>query len=173
MTLQETCDRYYETIYHRCLYHLNFNQESAEEVTQQVFLVLCEKWPLVQYHPNLPGWLHKTTSYKLKKAVEGNTPKVAIVSTDTEDFRETAETTDIYSELMCRQIEADMEKYTGEILSRLNESEKILLEYIRGNKTYAEIAELLEITEGAVSMRVVRLYRKVREIVQEIVDNVL
>lgn len=173
MTLQKISDRYYETIYRRCLYYLNFNQEAAEEVTQQVFLVLCEKWPLVQYHPNLPGWLHRTTSYKLKKAVAGNNKKVVIESTDTADFRENIAAPDIYSELICRQIEADMEKYTGEILSRLNESEKILLGYIREEKTYAEMAELLQITEGAVSMRVVRLYKKVREIVREIVDNII
>jgi len=39
MTLQEICARYYETVYHRCLYNLSFDQEAAKEVTQQVFLV--------------------------------------------------------------------------------------------------------------------------------------
>jgi len=49
MTLHEICTKYYNVVYRRCSYELNFNADAAAEVTQQVFLVLCEKWPLVQF----------------------------------------------------------------------------------------------------------------------------
>ena len=173
MTLHEICTQYYNTVYRRCYYELNFNTDAAEEVTQQVFLVLCEKWALVQFHPNLEGWLLKVASNKLRKAKAGYVQRSQIMSTDAEEFREPMSEDDIFNRLMCEQLEADMERYTKEVLSQLSESEQILAECIREKKPYAEIAEILEITEGAVSMRVTRLYRKVREIVRNIVDNIV
>jgi len=173
MTLDEVCNQYYNTVYHRCYYELYYNSDTAAEITQEVFRVLCEKWSLVQFHPNLEGWIWKVTYNKLKKARDGYIRSSQIVSTDTEDFREPAKEEDIFDRLMCEQLEADFERYTNEVLSRLSESERVLAEYIREKKTYAEIAELLEISEGAVSMRVVRLYRKVRGIVEDIIDNII
>ena len=173
MTLQEVCNQYYNRIYRRCWFELNYNVESANEVTQQVFLLLCEKWTLVQFHPNLEGWLWKVASNKIKKAKAGYVQRSQIMSTDAEEFREPAGEDDVFSRLMCELLEENLEKYTSDVLSRLSESERILLGYIREKKKYAEIAELLEITEGAVSMRVVRLYRKVRGIVQDVVDNII
>lgn len=173
MTLHEVCTQYYNMVYHRCYYELNFDTDTAAEITQQVFLVLCEKWPLVQFHPNLEGWLLKVASNKLKKAQTGYIQQSQIMSTDAEEFREPVREDDIFSQIMCEQLELDLERYTNEVLSQLTESERILAGYIREKKKYAEIAELLEITEGAASMRVSRLYRKVRGIVQEIIDNVV
>ncbi len=173
MTLQEICNQYYNVVYRRCSYELNFNTDAAAEVTQQVFLVLCEKWLLVQFHPNLEGWLLKVASNKLKKARAGYIQRSQIMSTDAEEYREPVREDDIFSRLMCEQLEEDLERYTNEVLSQLSESERVLAGYIREKKTYAEIAEILEITEGAVSMRVSRLYKKVRGIVKEIVDNIV
>ena len=173
MTLHEICTKYYNVVYRRCSYELNFNADAAAEVTQQVFLVLCEKWPLVQFHPNLEGWLLKVTSNKLKKARAGYVRRSQIMSTSAEEFREPMREDDIFSRIMCEQLEIDLERYANEVLSQLSENEVILAGYIREKKTNAEIAELLEITKGAASMRVSRLYKKVRGIVQEIVDNVV
>ena len=69
---------------------LYYNSDTAAEITQEVFRVLCEKWSLVQFHPNLEGWIWKVTYNKLKKARDGYIRSSQIVSTDTEDFREPA-----------------------------------------------------------------------------------
>lgn len=80
---------------------------------------------------------------------------------------------DMLEQILCEQLEEDLEGYTNEVLSRLSEDERILLEYKREKKTHAEIAELLGITEGAVTMRVVRLRQKIRGIAEDIVANMV
>lgn len=55
MTLKQVCEEYYNIVYRRCLRDLFYNQELASEVTQQTFLVLCEKWSSLCDHPNLEG----------------------------------------------------------------------------------------------------------------------
>ena len=109
MTLHEICTKYYNVVYRRCSYELNFNADAAAEVTQQVFLVLCEKWPLVQFHPNLEGWLLKVTSNKLKKARAGYVRRSQIMSTSAEEFREPMREDDIFSRIMCEQLEIDLD----------------------------------------------------------------
>lgn len=173
MTLKETCDEHYNMVYHRCLYELYFNEELAQEATQQVFLVLCEKWPLLQHHPNLNGWLLRTTTYKIQKAKAGYTRSLSTLSTDDEDFIEPVKMNDFYEQIVCERLDDDLNRYAGRVYAQLNEKERLLLGYIREKKKYAEIAQLMNSTEGAISMAAVRLFRKVRGIVKEIVDNVL
>lgn len=173
MTLQEVCDQYYKKVYLRCLHSLNFNQYAAEEVTQEVFSVLCKRWTEVENHPNIQGWLRKTAINKLKKAKVWYAFRSGLVSINADNFREPLVEKDMLEQILCEQLEAEMELYTNEVLARLSESERILLEYKREKKSHAEIGELLGITEGAVTMRVVRLKQKIREIVREIVENVL
>ena len=173
MTLKEICDKHYSVVYHRCLYELYFNEELAEEAVQQVFLVLCEKWEFLQGHPNLEGWLLRTASYKIQKAKASYTQRLELVSTDAEDFIEPVRNQDFHDQVVSECLEENMGQYTGEVYARLNEKERILLGYMRKKTKYADIAKQMNMTEGAVSMAVVRLSRKIRGIVREIVDNVL
>ena len=173
MTLKEVCDTYYTTVYHRCLYDLYFNEELAEEAAQQVFVILCEKWTVLQEHPNLEGWLLRTASYKVQKAKAGYTQRLELVSTDAEDFIEPVRIQDFHDQIVSEYLEEDMGQYIGEVYARLNERERMLLGYMRKKMKYAEIAKRMGTTEGAVSMAAVRLSRKIRGIVREIVEDVL
>jgi len=173
MTLKEICDTHYSTIYHHCLYELYFNEELAEEAAQQVFLVLCEKWESLREHPNLEGWLMRTALYKIQKAKAGYTQRLEIVSIDDEDFIEPVRIQDFHDQIVSGYLEEDMGQYIGEVYTRLNEKERTLLGYMQKKMKYAEIAKRMNTTEGAVSMAAVRLSRKIREIVREIVENVL
>ena len=173
MTLQETCDEYYDIVYHRCLYELYFNEELAQETAQQVFLILCEKWTQLRDHPNLSGWLLRTTAYKIQKAKASYTKSLATLSIDDEDFIEPVQRNDFYEQIVCERLEENLTRYTGEVCAHLNEKERVLLGYIREKKKYEEIARLMGSTQGAISMAAVRLFRKVRGIVKEIVGDVL
>ncbi|MBQ7933043.1 MAG: sigma-70 family RNA polymerase sigma factor, partial [Clostridia bacterium] len=173
MTLKEVCDTYYTTVYHRCLYDLYFNEELAEEAAQQVFVVLCEKWPALQQHPNLEGWLLRTASYKVQKAKAGYTQRLELVSTDAEDFIEPVRIQDFHDQIVSEHLEENMGRYAGKVYGQLSEKERQLLGYMQKKMKYAEIAQRMNMTEGAVSMAAVRLSRKIRRIVREIVDNVL
>ena len=173
MTLHEVCTKYYNDIYRHCLKRLKFDADAAAEVNQQVFSVLCERWKEVQNHPNIKGWLIKTANNKLRKAKVWYALRYGIVSMNSENFREPPVENDMVEQILCEQLEAGLEMYTNEVLSRLSENERILLEYKREKKTHAEIAELLGITEGAVTMRVVRLREKIREITEDVIANMV
>ena len=148
-------------------------QTFAEEAAQQVFVLLCEKWETLQQHPNLEGWLLRTSAFKVQKAKAGYTRCLEIVSTDAEDFIEPVRIQDFHDRIVCEHLEEDMNRYAGEVYSRLTEKERTLLGYMRRKVKYADIAKELSTTEGAVSMAAVRLSRKIRGIVREVVDNVL
>ena len=173
MTLQEVCDQYYKKVYLRCLHSLNFNQYAAEEVTQEVFSVLCKRWTEVENHPNIQGWLRKTATNKLKKAKVRYAFRSGLVSINADNFREPLVEKDMLEQIVSGYLEEDMGQYIGEVYTRLNEKERTLLGYMQKKMKYAEIAKRMNTTEGAVSMAAVRLSRKIREIVREIVENVL
>ena len=81
MSKEETEFRCYEDMY-RSLYEFVYkyirrmireDDYSAEDLTQEVFLVAFQKWESDVYnHPNIPGFLIKVAQNKLKKWFEKN-----------------------------------------------------------------------------------------------------
>lgn len=171
MTLKEACEEYYNIVYQRCLYELYFNEDLAAEVTQQVFVVLCEKWSSL-HHRNIKSWLLRTAKYKVLKAKEGYTKAKDIQSIDADDFAEPVKNSDFYEQIISERLEKNISLYKRKVYSRLTEKEITLAEYICAKKKYSEIAELMNTTEGAVSMAAVRLFRKVKQIVSEVVTEI-
>lgn len=172
MTLKEVCQEYYNMVYQRCLYELYYNEDLAYEVTQQVFLILCLKWNIL-HHKNLKRWLMKTAEHKIKHAKADFTQSRNILSIESEEYIEPIIPHDLHEQILCDRVEKHISLYRQEILSQLNEREQQLVQYILEKKKYAEIAQLMEMSEGAVSMAVVRLKRKVDAIVKNITDNIL
>ena len=53
---------------YRYLFSLGADADTAEDLTQEVFLTLLDKQAQVKHHPNPAGWLWKTLQYKLGHA---------------------------------------------------------------------------------------------------------
>ncbi len=173
MTLKQVCEEYYNIVYRRCLRDLFYNQELASEVTQQTFLVLCEKWSSLCDHPNLEGWLLVTAEYKIKKAKELHTKNPYTICAEDEDFVEPTNENEIFEQVICEHLDNSLEQYEEKVYEKLNKREQILFRHLRSGKKHADIAELMGCKKGAVSVAAVRLSRKIRSLVKEIVDDIL
>lgn len=55
-------------IYKIVLHRLE-DKELAENIVQEVFVILLEKWDIVKKHPNPAGWLMETVKYLILQAV--------------------------------------------------------------------------------------------------------
>ena len=171
MTLDELCQMYYNPIYRRCLHALYYNQAMAEDVTQDVFRALCEQWETME-RTNIRAWLISTADHMVLKAKARHT-KTQNVVTLNEVYVESIPTQfSIDEQILADKINRDLELYCDQIYAGLKEKEVQLAEYLRKRVKYAEIARLTGSTEGAVTMAVARLYRKVEAMVRELTARV-
>lgn len=67
----EMIKKYYKTIFAYCFVRLK-NKASAEDCTQEVFLLLYKKWGSVKNFDNINAWLHRTADNVMKKYISRN-----------------------------------------------------------------------------------------------------
>ena len=170
MTLDEICQSYYTPIYRRCLHALYYNQALAEDVTQDVFHALCMQWNDLQ-HTNIKSWLNITADHMILKAKAKHTRQKNIVALDETYMESLVEQFSIEDQMLIEKINLDLDLYCDQIYAGLKEKEVQLAEYLRRKVKYAEIARLTGSTEGAVTMAVVRLHRKVEAMVRELTER--
>lgn len=65
-------DFYYKEIMNYCYVRLNFNQNAAEDCTQEVFLALYKKRKKINLHTNIRAWLYKAADIEVKKYIRKN-----------------------------------------------------------------------------------------------------
>lgn len=172
MTFDEAYRQYFNQIYQRCLYALLFDEAQAYQVAQDVFVLLWERWSSVP-EDRLEGWLRKTAKYKIYKLRADHTKAQRLLSLDEDIAAGCTQTTDVVDEIIDQKVSRNPELYTEQVYARLEPEEIALAGYIRQGRSQREIAQLMNATEGAVSMRVTRLRRKVEKIVREIIESVL
>lgn len=170
MTLDEICQSYYTPIYRRCLHALYYNQALAEDVTQDVFHTLCERWDDLQ-HTNIKGWLNLTADHMVLKTKARYTRQKDVIALDETYMESIAEQFSIEEQMLIDKINLDLDLYCDQIYAGLKEKEVRLAEYLRRKVKYAEIARLTGSTEGAVTMAVVRLHHKVEAMVRELTER--
>ena len=172
MTFDEVQKKYWNKIYQRCLYALFFDEKMAFQITQEVFILLWKNWETLTGE-KIEGWLRKTAKYKILQVQAKHTRSKLILSLNSEILTNYTQKADIIDQITDEKVAQNFEQYLQQIYSRLGTDEIQLAQYMRQKKRYSEIAQLLGIKEGAVSMRVSRLRRKVKLFAREILDGIL
>jgi len=172
-TIEEAYDKYYNNIYRLCLRELYYNEQSALDTVQDVFELLCINWNKIEKN-KVYAWLRSVADKKIKQFKA----KCAHVLDNFEyDFDENTEdlktSMSMDEQVLNRILTKDIDKYWNELMSHLNDKEIELLNFIKSDYTYKEIADQIGSTEAAVAMSVVRLRRKVKEIIRNILDGML
>lgn len=75
--------------------------------------------------------------------------------------------------MICEHLDNALEQYEEKVYKKLSKREQILFRHLRSGKKHTDIAELMGCKKGAVSVAAVRLSRKIRSLVKEIVDDIL
>ncbi len=165
-------ENYYNLVYRRCLYEFNFNEQTAEDASDEIFIALLKNIHKVD-DSKIKAWLHSTTDKKIKEFRRRYKRRCRIddISKYRNSLRDTS-TQSMEELLLIKAVEeTDIDL---EIINSLRPIEQQLIKYIRdGNMTYAQIGEEMGLTPSEVTMRVYRLRKKVKKLIAERLNKVL
>lgn len=143
---------------------LLLSEDAAEDCVQDVFLIAQEKAELLAGHPCPLKWLMRTAKNLARRRIRDEARRrkhlniVAVSDEILQNIPDPHGVDDLF------QIsDAEIDKIAKVILSFITEDERELYElyYIQGLST-SETAERLGLTKSTVSMRLLRLRRKVK-----------
>lgn len=158
--INEEFDRVYQLysleLYRFCLSKLNYDESFAQDCTQEAFLVLYKRMKQGERFENPRAFLYKTAYNFVKRrydAIKKEYDNVTYFDEigDIPDFS-IKETTD----------KVDFELFNKRLNELLTDAEKELyiMRFIEDRRVM-DIADLLNITEGNCSMRIMRLRKKI------------
>lgn len=175
ITVRELAHKYYNLIYRKLLFGLNYNETEAEELTQEVFYELCKKWSGMrkESEKELKAWLLSTAQKKLMQFYRRSSKERKSCSEMSESHNLADQGADPYCQIINDSIMRDFDKWEKEILSQLSNNEIQLAKMIRKRIRYADIGKELGISEAAVTSRVYRLYKKVKELIAEKITKII
>ncbi|HEY2951196.1 MAG TPA: sigma-70 family RNA polymerase sigma factor [Verrucomicrobiae bacterium] len=129
------------------------DEHLAEEVTQAVFLILARKGARLRRGTVLAGWLHRTARFVALEALRGEQRRRQKL----EHFAQMNDSP--LSASVWEQIAPLLE----EAMSRLGARDRdvVVLRYLE-EKSFAQVASVIGISEGAVKMRAGRALEKLR-----------
>lgn len=144
-------------------------QEDADDILSKTFQLFWAELLSKGVPPYPEKWLYKTANnlikaeYRRQNKIKGKVVSLAdneAVLYIIEDIDDKMVDDQLYSELM------------AELNEKLSEDEKLIIKYaIVEEKSYAEIADILEISELAVKQRKYRVIKKTNRMKQEKMKN--
>ncbi|MBQ6261929.1 MAG: sigma-70 family RNA polymerase sigma factor [Clostridia bacterium] len=157
--VDETVMNYYGYVRSLALFLSGGDTDAADEIAQETFLFLVEKWDELT-RENIGGWLsavtrNKTHEYLRERARRG---KRTAVSSDMEDLY--IPVTDEYF----RVTDEEIEEARRHIIDSLSDEEKELFaSYFGKRMTYGELMARFGASYDSVRMKLFRLRRKIRK----------
>lgn len=133
------------------------DQHLAEDVTQNVFLLLLKKEPRLEGHENLGGWLFQAAMFEARNALRTRRREAARVNKLAMNQPEQKSEMDAH-------IWNEVEPHVNEALEALNEAEReaVVLRYFQRHP-YDRVAAALGVSEAAARQRVHRGLERMRE----------
>ncbi len=163
----ELCERYHSGIL-KYLYYSVGNMEDAKDITQEVFVIVYNRIEELEHHENIGGFIYQTAKFLAdnfkRKAVKKSLNETYI-------YREIgSKEKDLYEKLIkTYDRKIDVNQYVDNVLLLLTEEKQQLyrLYYIE-DKSYREIAEILNVNEASLRMKYVRLRREIKKLIKQI-----
>ena len=157
--INDIADEYYLSVLSYCRSHLSLNEHEAEDITQDVFLLLQEKSEELE-NTNMRAWLYAVARNKAKEFYRINNREKSYLRLDDEEipYDEVLKVFDEYFPVT----DDEINKHVKIILKTLNDKETILFKKVfMEKKTYKQVAEEMGLTETAVNSRAFRLRKKI------------
>jgi len=125
----------------------------AEEITQDVFILLARKAPILIEHVTLAGWLHTSTRYIALRALHHQRKR------DAREQEIAAMPTNANSEIPWEQLRPLLDEAVGQLEER--DRDAVLLRYFQG-KSHREVGAALGLSEDTARVRTERAVEKLR-----------
>lgn len=162
----------YQEIYVFCLRKVNYNEHLAEDITQDVFLLLQERHDLL-VNENVRAWLYSVADKKVKEAYKKEQKNQRVVSIEQSDLEIPCDC-DLLALLEKSVSDDEIERCKAKVLNSLLPTEKDLYRKIyTEQKIYRKIAEEDETTEKTIRLRAFRLRRRIREVAKTMLCSLM
>ena len=163
MQFEDICRENYSKIYNYILARTG-NRETAEDITQEVFLIAYRKGGDFLSHENPVAFLYVSAKNLLFDYFREAARSMPLENPEIEDT-----TGDVFEQIRINHVDSiDVCIYIRQVLDSLNEKERRLYElYYIFKKPMKTIAKELHLNETALRMKYVRLRKKVRRIVAD------
>ena len=152
----ELVRRHVDGVYSTALRRVGGDTHLAEDVTQQVFVALAQKATSLSHHPVLTGWLYLTTRHESANVVRTEQRR-KVREQEAHSMNETVSDSGLPADW------TRVAPVLDDAIDQLGETDRtaVLLRFI-GRRSFAEIGNLLRITEDAARMRHERALEKLR-----------
>lgn len=162
--VEKAVSDYYSDIYCFCLSFLK-NEEDAQDITQEVFLLLGQKAKELE-DTNIRAWLYSTAKNKIMETCREKVIRSKYISIEEKGYAiEDPKSLD-FLEVSGEVSDEAVFGAKDRLLLKLTPEERALYESIYEKKRERrEVAQELRISERAVNMRVFRLKRKIEKYV--------
>ena len=170
MDAEKIYQQYFDKIYKYCYFKTQRDKYITEELVSKVFFLLYQKWDQLNNRSDLEilKWLYCTANLIIK---EYNRSIKYVVSISEEYTALLQDQKD--AEYQTNQVleEETYQYYINAIKKRLKEKDKQLFDDIVVKRiSYSSIAQKMCIDQRAVQMRWIRLQKKIRKFIHEIIE---
>lgn len=165
----EICERYYKDIFKYLVFTLK-NEEAANDITQDTFVVVYKNIKKVYNHENIGGYIFRTVQ-NLGKNYKKELYKRLIREINIDD--NVVDIQDYKSDIES-SMDADIDEYEYiiDIIDSLSDEKKRLYNmYYVEHKPMKEIAAVMNVEYTAIRMKYVRLRKEIREMVRELAEK--
>jgi RNA polymerase sigma factor (sigma-70 family) len=161
--------KYYKTVWRVCYGGVFCHQENAEELIDDVFMVLLNKSDHVE-PDKYESYLVSVAKKKVKEARRAHVRRPP--SADVDEYAEILSDNepDMVEQILLQKIEA--EDLTEEVLSQLKPEDQELIRQIREEGvSRTELAEKHQVTPSALYTKISRLRNRVKTIIQDVLNK--
>jgi RNA polymerase sigma factor, sigma-70 family len=168
----EVLNEYYNEILSYCRYHLDFNQSTAEECTQDVFITYFKSLANKKIQ-NPHAWLYRVADNYINRYIKDITiqKRMIVEFPNSETDNKTIDEQFVYNQDFDSLIfsKDDFETYERELLSCLNENELDFFNlFFRQHKSVQELSLYYNKSENAIYKRLQRLRIKLKEQIKKL-----
>lgn len=153
----------YELPILKFVYNIIKNKETAEDITQEVFITLYNKLYMYKKDYKFSNWIFQIAK---NKCIDYMRKYKRVYESNIEDMRDLAsKEAGPEQSIEFKETKENLEKY----INSLEEMDRqiVILRYAKENLTFSDIAEILNISESSVKRR----YYKAREKFKEYISS--
>lgn len=162
--LQHIANTYYNPVRQYCLSRVGHNEALADDLAQEVFLFLQQKYTQINADENIKGWLFAVAGNKIKEAYRDKKKQGKIIPIDNVSDQ-CAEYPDILLAMENQVADDEIETEKESVLQNLSPKEQELytMVYVE-NLSSAQIAAIYATSVNAIRLRTTRLRRRLRQL---------
>lgn len=166
---ENLCDQYFERIYFYCQRLVKGQaqfMDFVEDCTQNTFLEARKQISYLRNHPNVEGWLYTTARNLINQSYRSMYIKKKYEVMMDEIDSNLMECDHALEELFNSSV--DLDRLSADILSRLSANESDLYkDYYKDKMPVPELAKKYDVSGTAMTTRIYRLKKKIRDLVRD------